>query len=84
VRIVDVVREPNGDAAVVRAAQRSADDRDEVVRKVQVVDRDVERVLRGGEEAGQRIRGVDGRLAAVDQCADFDLSLALYSRFAAW
>jgi hypothetical protein len=82
--MVDVVDEPHRDAAGVRVAQRAPDDRDEIVGKVEVVDRDVERMLRRGEEAGERVRGVDGRLAAVDQRPDFDLSLALYSRFAAW
>jgi hypothetical protein len=82
--MVDVVREPQGDAALLRVPKRSADDGDEVVRQVQVVDRDVERARRRSEEACERVRGVGGRLAAVGQRADFDLSLALYSRFAAW
>ena len=79
--MVDVVREPDRDAAFVRGAQRTADRRREIVRQVEVVDRDVERVLRGAEEASERLRGVGGRLAAVGQRADFD---RLYSRFAAW
>jgi hypothetical protein len=79
--MVDVEREPDCDAARVRVAQRAADDRGEIVRQMQVVDRDVERVLRGADEFGERVRGVGGRLAAVGQRADFD---RLYSRFAAW
>jgi hypothetical protein len=79
--MVDVVRQPDRDAAFVRVAQRAADRRREVVGQVQVVDRDVERVLRGAEEVSERLRGVGGRLAAVGQRADFD---RLYSRFAAW
>jgi hypothetical protein len=79
--MVDVVREPDGNAAFVRVAQRAAYRRREVVGQVQVVDRDVERVLRGAEEVSERLRGVGGRLAAVGQRADFD---RLYSRFAAW
>lgn len=79
--MVDVVREPDGDAAFVRGAQRAADRRLEIVGQVQVVDRDVERVLRGADEVGERLRGLGGRLAAVGQRADFD---RLYSRFAAW
>jgi hypothetical protein len=62
-------------------AQRAADDRHEVVRQMQVVDRDVEGVLRRADERGKRLRGLGGRLAAVGQRADFD---RLYSRFAAW
>jgi hypothetical protein len=38
-------------------------------------------VLRRGDELGQRVGGVGGRLAAVGQRADFD---RLYSRLAAW
>ena len=79
--MVDVVREPQCDAARLRGPQRAADDRGEVVRKIEVVDRDVERALRGGEEGCERVRGFDGRLAAVGQRADFD---RLYSRLAAW
>jgi hypothetical protein len=79
--MVDVVRKPDRDAARVRTAQRAADDRNEVVGEVEVVDRDVEGALRGADESGERLRGVGGRLAAVDQRADFD---RLYSRFAAW
>jgi hypothetical protein len=79
--VVDVVREADCDAALVCGTQRPADDRREVVRQVQVVDRDVERMLRRTDELGECVRGVDGRLAAVGQCADFD---RLYSRFAAW
>ena len=79
--MVDVVREPHGDAAFVRGSQRAADRRREVVGQVEVVDRDVERVLRGADEVGERLRSLGGRLAAVGQRADFD---RLYSRFAAW
>jgi hypothetical protein len=79
--MVDVVRQPDGDAAFVRSAQRAADRRREVVGQMEVVDRDVERVLRGADEVSERVRGVGGRLAAVGQRADFD---RLYSRFAAW
>ena len=79
--MVDVVGEAHRDAALVGGAQRSADDRGEIVGQVQVVDRDVEAVLRRADEGGERVRGVDGRVAAVGQRADFD---RLYSRFAAW
>ena len=79
--MVDVVCETQGDAARVCTPQSSSDNGDEVVRQVQVVDRDVQRTLRRSEEAGERVRSVGGRLAAVGQRADFD---RLYSRFAAW
>ena len=79
--MVDVVGQSDRDPAGVRIAQSSADDRKEIVGQVEVVDRDVERVLRGADEVSERLRGVGGRLAAVGQRADFD---RLYSRFAAW
>ena len=53
--------------------------------QVDVVDRDLERLLRGGEELGERVGGLLGRLAAVRQRADFDAShSALCAFFAAW
>jgi hypothetical protein len=79
--MVDVVREPDRDAPRMRIAQCAADGCQEVVGKVQVVDRDVEGMLRRADERGKRLRGLGGRLAAVGQRADFD---RLYSRFAAW
>ena len=58
---------------------------DELRREVDVVDRDLERLLRGGEELGERVGGLLGRLAAVGQRADFDAShSALCALFAAW
>jgi hypothetical protein len=79
--MVDVVREPHGNAAVDRRAQRAADDLVQVRWEVEVVESDVERRLRRAEERGERVRGLLGGLAAVGQRADFD---RLYSRFAAW
>jgi hypothetical protein len=79
--MVDVVGKAHGDGPSRCIAQRADDDGGEVVGQVQVVDGDVERVLRGADELGQRVRGLRGRLAAVDQRPDFD---RLYSRFAAW
>jgi negative regulator of sigma E activity len=79
--VVDVVCEPHRNAASVRIAHRAADDMGEVVGQVQVIDGDVEGVLRRADEVGKEVRDVGGRLAAVGQCADFD---RLYSRLAAW
>jgi hypothetical protein len=79
--MVDVVREPHRDAAIVRCAERTAHDLVQLGRQVEVVDGDVERRLRRAEERGERVRGLVGGLAAVGQRADFD---RLYSRFAAW
>jgi hypothetical protein len=79
--MVDVVREPHGDAARGGVADGAADDGRQVVGQVEVVDRDVEAALRRADEVGERVCDVGGLLAAVDQRADFDL---LYSRLAAW
>jgi hypothetical protein len=82
--VVDVVDEPHRDAALVGARERALDDRGEVGRQVDVVDRDLERLLRGPEEVGERVRDLVGLLAAVGQRADFDRSSALCARLAAW
>jgi len=81
--MVDVVDEPDGDAAPRGRAESAADDPRQVLGKVVVVDRDVQRALRRADEGGERVGGVDGLLAAVGQRADVDRSLALYARFAA-
>ncbi len=57
---------------------------------MEVVDRDLERVLGRRDEVGERVRGLFCALAAVGQCPDVDQvvlaarSDALYARFAAW
>ena len=76
---------PDGDAPLLGVAERATDDLDEVRRQIDVVDRDLERLLRGGEELGERVGGPLGRLAAVDQRLDFDAChSALWAFFAAW
>ncbi len=83
--MVDVVREADGDAALLRVLDRADDDRLQRRREVQVVDRDLERALRRTEEVGERLRGVLGRLTSVGQRPDFDaVHSALCARFAAW
>jgi hypothetical protein len=71
-REVDVVREPDGDAAPGGAGQRALDGRGEIVREVEVVDRDLERVLRRRDEGGERLGRVLGRLAAVGERPELD------------
>jgi hypothetical protein len=86
---VDVVGEADGDPARCRTGQRVADDRADGVGKIDVVDRDLERVLRLRDEVGERVRGVLGGLAAVGERADVYRAVfaarcaALYSRLAA-
>ena len=83
--MVDVVREPHCDAALLGSLELAGDDRLEIGRKVEVVDRDLERVLRGRDEGGERVGCLLGGLPAVGQRADFDAShSALCAFFAAW
>ena len=87
--MVDVVREPDGDTALRRADERVLDDLRCRRGEAQVVQRDVERVLRCGEEVGDRVRDLVGGLAAVRKRADFDQVFAarcaaFCARFAAW
>ena len=83
--MVEVVRESHGDAALLGVHERTADDVVELLRQAVVVDRDLERLLRGAEEVGEGVRRLLGRLAAVGQRADFDAShSALCALFAAW
>ena len=86
---VDVVRETDGDAARGRPRQRVAHDRTDRAGQVDVVDRDLERLLRRRDELGERVRDLVGGLPAVGEradvyCAVFARSDALYARLAAW
>jgi hypothetical protein len=87
--VVDVVREPDGDASLARSDQRVRDDLGGRRLEAQVVQCDVERPLRGAEEIGDRARDLVGGLAAVAQRPDVDQLCfarwaALYAFFAAW
>jgi hypothetical protein len=87
--VVAVVREPHADAAVRRIGERAHDRRHERLGEPQVVDRDLERALRGPDPVGERLRRLLRRLSAVGERADvylaaFARSSALCARFAAW
>jgi hypothetical protein len=87
--VIDVVREADRDPAPGRRRERTLDDPREVVGEVEVVDRDLERPLRGCEEVRQRRRRPLGRLRAVGQRVELDqealaLQAALWIRFASW
>ena len=90
-RVVDVVDEADRDAARDGLRERALDDLREVVGKVEVVDRDLERLVRAAEELGELVRGALRRLRAVGERRESDQldafaarSFALCSRFAAW
>ena len=70
VGMVEVVGEPDVDAPCGGGRQRTADDRRERVRQPDVVDRDLERALRGGDEVGECVRGLFRGLAAVGESPD--------------
>jgi hypothetical protein len=87
--VVDVVGEPNRDAAPARALEGAADDLRGRVVEPDVVEREVERALRGVDEVGDRLRDLGSRLPAVGERANVDQdawarSFALCARFAAW
>jgi hypothetical protein len=80
--VVDVVREPDGDAALRGSDERALDDLLQVVRQMEVVDGDLERRRRGTDEvrecAGRALRGLRsvGKRLDVDQDA--------FARGSAW
>ena len=63
--MVDVVDEPYGDAALLRAEQGAGDDLRRLVVEPDVVERELEALLRRAEELGDLVCDVDGGLAAV-------------------
>ena len=63
--MVDVVDEPHGDAALLRAKQGAGDDLRCVVVEPDVVERELEARLRSAEELGDLVCDVEGGLAAV-------------------
>ena len=70
--MVEVVEQPDVDAALVRADQCVADDRGRVVVEVDVVERELERLLRRRDEVRDSVRDVEGGLPAVGQRVDGD------------
>lgn len=87
--MVDVVRQPDGDAALAGALEGIPDDLRRRVVEPDVVERDVERALGAVDEVGDRLRDLRRGLPAVRQLADVDQldsarSFALYARFFSW
>ena len=70
--MVDVVCEPDGDAALRCGDERALDDRPQVVGEMEVVDRDLERALCAGEVVRERVRGALRRLRAVRERLELD------------
>jgi hypothetical protein len=87
--VVLVEREPDGHALSLRVLDCAGDEPLGLVGEAEVVDRDLERPLRGGDEVGERVRDLDRRLTAVGERAELDqpacdFMRALYARFASW
>jgi hypothetical protein len=86
--MVDVVREPNRDAALRRSDERVPHRVADGAREPQVVEGEVEGLVGAAEEVDDRVRYLVGGLAAVGEraCLDqvFARSEALYARFFAW
>jgi hypothetical protein len=68
--MVEVVGEPDVDAPCGCAGQGIADDRRQRIGQPDVVDRDLERVLRGRDEVGECVCGLFRRLTAVGERPD--------------
>jgi hypothetical protein len=81
--VVDVVREPDRDAAPCGSEERVLDDLGDRRAKADIVEGDVEAALRAFQEVSDRVRDLVGALTAVGQRPDVDQRrrAALYSRF---
>jgi hypothetical protein len=65
--VVEVVREPDADAAARGSDDRGADDLGRLVAETQVVEREIERLPRLAEERSRFVRDLERRLAAVGE-----------------
>ena len=86
--MVDVVDEPDGDAAFLRFDQCLGDKRGRLVVQADVVERELECPLSSAQELGDLARDIDGGLAAVAVRPEVDHAFAarreaLNARFAA-
>jgi hypothetical protein len=70
--VVDVVCEPDRHAALRRGDERALDDLLQIVRKVEVVDGDLERRRRGADEVRERAGRSLRRLRPVGERVDVD------------
>ena len=88
--VVLVEGEPDGDASSGRVLERPGDQPLGLVGEAEVVDRDVEAALGRRDKAGERLRDLERRLAAVGERPELDqpaccaFMRALYARFASW
>jgi hypothetical protein len=87
--LLEVVGESHGDAPRRRLGERIEKNRPGGIREPNVVDRDVEAVLRRGEPVNEDLDDLRGGLAAVGESPELDQEAlaariaALWARFAA-
>ena len=87
--LLEVVGEPHSDAARGCLGERIEENRPGGFREPDVVDRDVEAVLRRGKPVGEYLDDLRGGLAAVGESPELDQEAlaariaALWARFAA-
>jgi hypothetical protein len=70
--VVDVVREPDCDAALRGSDERTLDDLLQIVRKMEVVDGDLERRRRGADKVRERAGRAPRGLRSVGERLDVD------------
>ena len=70
--MVDVEREPDGDTSPRRVRERARDEARGRLFEVEVVEREVERPSRSGDELSRILGDLEGALAPVRQRADLD------------
>ena len=70
--MIDVEGEPNGDSSPGDIRERARDEPGGWLLEVEVVQGEVEPLTRGGDELADVFGDLEGALATVGQCADFD------------
>jgi hypothetical protein len=71
--VVDVEGEPDGDPALPGIEERARNELGRLLLQVEVVESEVERLLRAREEAGRELGDLERGLASVRQGADFEV-----------
>ncbi|HEX3255368.1 MAG TPA: hypothetical protein VHQ96_06220 [Gaiellaceae bacterium] len=71
--MVDVEREAHGDAALLRFEQRVGDEPRRVLLQIEVVEREIEALLRAGQEVRRELGDLERGLTPVRQRSDVDV-----------
>jgi hypothetical protein len=70
--VIEVEREPDGHSAARRVGERARDETSGGLLEVEVVEGEIERLARAGDELAGVFGDLEGALAPVGQCADVD------------